>query len=102
VTIDVPESLIGKGSVMDSTGPTATIEVHNIVAGNKPLGQTVALSLRMDGFHDTGGVGSSGDELDPLAIEQVAEMLLAHFGRNDLDRLFSHVTELRSALARHA
>ncbi|MGA8535166.1 MAG: hypothetical protein WB615_13750 [Candidatus Tumulicola sp.] len=85
---------------MDSAGPTATIEVHNIVAGNEPLGQTVALILRIDGFHDTDGVGSSGEMLAPLPVEQVAEVLLAHFGRNDLDRLFSHITELRSALMR--
>jgi hypothetical protein len=87
---------------MDSNGPTATIEVHKIVAGNEPLGETVTLSLRMDGFHDTAGVGSSGDEPAPLTIEQVAQGLVAHFDRNDLDRLFSHIAELRGALMRHA
>ncbi len=87
---------------MDSTEPTATIEVHKIVAGNEPLGETVTLSLGMDGFHDTAGVGSSGDELAPLAIEQVARGLVAHFDRSDLDRLFSHVAELRAALMRLA
>ena len=39
----------GKENIMDSTEPTATIEVHKIVAGNEPLGETVTLSLGMDG-----------------------------------------------------
>ena len=83
---------------MDSDAITVTLNFHSVAPGNEPLGQSIELTLRADGFHDPRGLGGSGEAVKPLRADEAAEMLGASFNRRDLARLLEYVEGLRLAL----
>jgi hypothetical protein len=85
---------------MDLDAITVTLDFHSVTAGNEPLGQSVELSLRADGFHDPRGLGGSGEAARPLGADEAADMLGTLFDRRDLARLLGYVEALRAALER--
>jgi hypothetical protein len=84
---------------MDSNETTVTLNFHSVNSGNEPLGESLELSLRDDGFHDPRGLGGSGEAVRPLRADEAAGML-ASFNKRDIARLLKYVEELRTALER--
>lgn len=82
------------------TGLTALLRFHGVVPADEPIGTNVDLGIAPDGFHDEAGIGASGDRGRPLDPDAAAAVLAERFDRVALDRLLSHVDELRAALAR--
>ncbi len=79
---------------------TALIRFRKTTPGNEPLGDFIELSVTTDGFQDIGGIAGSGDEPGTISAQRLANLLLQHYKRPELDRLLSHVVELRADLAR--
>jgi hypothetical protein len=79
---------------------TALIRFRKTTPGNEPLGDFIELSVTADGFQDIGGIAGSGDKPGTIGAQRLANLLLQHYKRPELDRLLSHVVELRADLAR--
>lgn len=79
---------------------TALIRFRKTTPGNEPLGDFIELSVTTNGFQDIGGIAGSGNEPGTIGAQRLANLLLQHFKRPELDRLLSHVVELRADLRR--
>ena len=62
------------------------------------LGEMVELGLDAAGFRDPRNAGGPGEKSEPLTLGQVAE-LLSSFEPQELDRLFTNLSDLRAFLS---
>jgi hypothetical protein len=67
--------------------------------GTEPWNRTTTLSVDLDGFRDTAGIGREGDAPGTLGIDQIKATLLESFDRMELCTLLDHLVALRKALA---
>jgi hypothetical protein len=81
------------------TSLTTTVAFsQDLRGGTEPAGPTITLRVDNAGFHDAGGIGGSGQVVEPVAIERVAELLRSEFEPAELDAILGHFVALRDAL----
>jgi len=84
---------------MLSNDLTATFSVSQAIrGGTEPAGTTTSLRVTRDGFHDSGGLGGSGQESAALDAQQVASVLLENYDAEQLRTLLSYFVRLHDAL----
>ena len=83
---------------MSNKSLQATIQFRAVSAENEPLGEMVELGLDAAGFRDPRNAGGPGEKSEPLTLGQVAE-LLSSFEPQELDRLFTNLSDLRAFLS---
>jgi hypothetical protein len=80
---------------------TTTIEFRQDVrGGTEPAGTTISLRVDEDGFHDTGGIGASGQIVAPLDIKSVVDLLSSEYEPDRVRAILRHFIELDRALDR--
>jgi hypothetical protein len=78
---------------------TTTIEFRQDVrGGTEPAGTTISLRVDEDGFHDTGGIGASGQIVAPLDIKSVVDLLSSEYEPGSVRAILRHFIELDRAL----
>ena len=78
---------------------TTTIEFRQDVrGGTEPAGTTISLRVDDEGFHDTGGIGASGQIVEPLDIKSVVDLLSTEYQPDALRAILRHFVELDRAL----
>jgi len=71
---------------------------QDVRGGTEPAGSTITLRVDRDGFHDTGGLGRSGQVLEPLDVGAVAELLRSQFDLEALRAIFAQLRRLEAVL----
>jgi hypothetical protein len=78
---------------------TTTIEFRQDVrGGTEPAGTTISLRVDEAGFHDTGGIGASGQIVAPLDMKSVVDLLSSEYGPDSLRAILRHFVALDRAL----
>lgn len=78
---------------------TTTMTFSQVVrGGTEPAGTTITVRVDQDGFHDAGGLGGSGQILEPLDVASVAQLLRSEFEPAALRTILAHVGRLADAL----
>jgi hypothetical protein len=85
---------------MNNDDLNATFEIRGgFQGGAEPWSQTTTLMLDAAGFHDSEGIGRSGDDPEAvLSAARVSEMLLETFDRKALCAILDHLVALRDTL----
>jgi hypothetical protein len=71
---------------------------QDVRGGTEPAGTTITVRVDEDGFHDTGGLGGSGQILEPLDVASVAQLLRSEFEPGALRTILANVRLLEEAL----
>jgi hypothetical protein len=83
---------------MEELTTTVTFS-QDVRGGTEPAGSTITFRVDQAGFHDTGGLGGSGQIVEPLAVSEVADQLRAEFDPASVRAILAHLRALDTALS---
>jgi hypothetical protein len=83
---------------MEELTTTVTFS-QDVRGGTEPAGSTVTVRVDKSGFHDAGGLGRSGQTVEPLEVSAVAEQLRTEFDPAAVRAILAHLQELDKALS---
>jgi hypothetical protein len=83
---------------MSTSDINASVVIQGgLQGGTEPWSRTSTLTLDLDGFRDTAGIGREGDAPGTLEMGRVTAILLESFDRTELCALLDHLVALRKA-----
>ena len=82
---------------MEELTTTVTFS-QDVRGGTEPAGTTITLRVDEAGFHDTGGLGRSGQLQEPLDVTAVAELLRTEFDPTAVRAILAQLRRLDDAL----